>query len=323
MPFQTAVTSRPAPAVLGNYASDGPRNFLTAGPNGLVAGLAGVTVGRACWLANNYQDWDSGPALASSSYSGIPFGPSTGSIAGIIPREQQALITVYLAESGLVVPSGFMVNVLTAGDIWLKNEGTTQCTPGMFAYANYSTGAFSFAAASAPTAGGSGTASSLAAASSQTFTGSISGNVLTVTAAPNTITIGATLSGGTGLITGTQIVSQLTGAAGGVGTYAVSYGEQSVASATLTMAYATLTVGGTVTGTFAVGQLLTGSSVNAGSYITALGTGTGGAGTYIASSSQTLSSQTIGTNTNIATKWFALSAGAAGELIRCSSQVLG
>jgi hypothetical protein len=323
MPFQVQVNTRQAPAVLGNYASDSPRNFLAAGPGGLIAGPAGVTVGRATWLANSYQDWDSGPAIVASSYSGIPFGPSTGSIAGIVPREQQALITAYLAESGLVVPSGFMVSVMTAGDIWLKNEGTTQATPGMYAYANYSTGAFSFAAASSPTAGGSGTASSLAAASSQTITGSISGNILTVTAAPNTVIIGATLSGGTGLITGTQIVSQLTGTTGGVGTYAVSYGEQSVASATLTQAYATLTVGGTVTGAFAVGQLLTGSSVTAGSYITALGTGNGGAGTYYASVSQTLSSQTIGTNTNIATKWYAQSAGAAGELVRCSSQVLG
>jgi hypothetical protein len=55
----------------------------------------------------------------------------------------------------------------------------------------------------------------------------------------------------------------------------------------------TLTVGGTVTGTFAVGQTIAGSGVTSGTYITALGTGTGGAGTYTVSASQTVASTTI------------------------------
>lgn len=41
-----------------------------------------------------------------------------------------------------------------------------------------------------------------------------------------------------------------------------------------------LTVAGTVTGTFAVGQTISGVGVTAGSYIASLGTGTGGVGTY-------------------------------------------
>jgi len=48
-----------------------------------------------------------------------------------------------------------------------------------------------------------------------------------------------------------------------------------------------------VTGTIAVGQLITGTGVTAGTVITALGTGTGGAGTYTVSASQTVSSTTI------------------------------
>jgi hypothetical protein len=55
----------------------------------------------------------------------------------------------------------------------------------------------------------------------------------------------------------------------------------------------TLTVGGTVTGTFAVGQVICGSGVTTGTRITALGTGTGGAGTYTVSASQTVSSTAI------------------------------
>lgn len=55
----------------------------------------------------------------------------------------------------------------------------------------------------------------------------------------------------------------------------------------------TLTVGGTVTGTFSVGQFITAQGITAGTYITALGTGTGGAGTYTVNNSQTIASTTI------------------------------
>jgi hypothetical protein len=61
----------------------------------------------------------------------------------------------------------------------------------------------------------------------------------------------------------------------------------------------TLTVGGTVTGTFAVGQTIYGSGVTAGTYITALGTGTGGAGTYTISASQTVSSTAINSSSGV------------------------
>jgi len=48
-----------------------------------------------------------------------------------------------------------------------------------------------------------------------------------------------------------------------------------------TIATSVLTVGGTISGTWAVGMVVTGSaSIPAGTYITSLGTGTGGAGTY-------------------------------------------
>jgi hypothetical protein len=55
----------------------------------------------------------------------------------------------------------------------------------------------------------------------------------------------------------------------------------------------TLTVSGTPTGTLAIGQAIRGANVAAGTIITALGTGTGGAGTYIVDTSQTAASGTI------------------------------
>jgi hypothetical protein len=55
----------------------------------------------------------------------------------------------------------------------------------------------------------------------------------------------------------------------------------------------TLTVGGSITGAFQVGQILSGSGVAANTYITAFVTGSGGSGTYTVSVSQTVSSTSI------------------------------
>jgi len=55
----------------------------------------------------------------------------------------------------------------------------------------------------------------------------------------------------------------------------------------------TLTVGGTIVSGFAVNTVIYGSGVEPNTYITALGSGTGGAGTYTVSISQTVSSTTI------------------------------
>jgi hypothetical protein len=55
----------------------------------------------------------------------------------------------------------------------------------------------------------------------------------------------------------------------------------------------TLTITAVTSGSFAVGDPVTGTGVTANTYITALGTGTGGVGSYTVNSSQTVSSTTI------------------------------
>ena len=55
----------------------------------------------------------------------------------------------------------------------------------------------------------------------------------------------------------------------------------------------TLTVTAVTNGVLAAGSFISGTGVTAGTYITALGTGTGGAGTYTVSAAQTVSSTTI------------------------------
>ena len=76
------------------------------------------------------------------------------------------------------------------------------------------------------------------------FTGVVAANVLTVSSLTGTVTVGMTLSG-TGVATGTLVTAQLTGPAGGAGTYSVT-GNATVSSTTIT---------GQATGTPALVQL--------------------------------------------------------------------
>jgi hypothetical protein len=64
------------------------------------------------------------------------------------------------------------------------------------------------------------------------FTGVIANSILTVSSLTGTVTVGMTISG-TGVNTGTTIVSQLTGPAGGAGTYTVA-GDDTASSTTIT-----------------------------------------------------------------------------------------
>jgi uncharacterized phage protein gp47/JayE len=57
----------------------------------------------------------------------------------------------------------------------------------------------------------------------------------------------------------------------------------------------TLTVSAMVVGALAVGQIVAGNGVTAGTYITALGTGSGGLGTYTVNNSQTVGGETMTT----------------------------
>ena len=81
--------------------------------------------------------------------------------------------------------------------------------------------------------------------------------------------------------TGTYYVSQSQTVSSGF--YAISYG----AVFTGTFSTTTLTVTAITSGMLIVGQVITGTSVTAGTYISALGTGTGGVGTYTLNQSAT------------------------------------
>lgn len=310
--FQSQVGIVQAPAVEGDFADRNYRATVDAGPGGLVAGPLGVTVGRFVWADSTYLDPDNAPTIVNNYGVGIP--------VGFVHREQQALITTYLAEASMVVPQGFGVTAFRKGGFWAKNAGTTQALRGQKAYAKFADGSVRFGATgSASTGSTTGTIDPKSA----TITGSISGNVMTVTAASgDPIVPGAALSG-TNVATGTRVVKQLSGTTGGIGTYAVDIGEQSVAAATaITGTYGLYTVTAVSSGTVSIGAILAGSGgggVTAGTTVYGYGTGAGLTGTYYVGTTQTVTSTTITATLDVETDWQAVSSGQAGELVKMTN----
>lgn len=96
-------------------------------------------------------------------------------------------------------------------------------------------------------------------------------------------------------------------------------------TANTTSGSATLTVTANTGAAIAIGQPISGTGIAAGAYISAFGTGTGGAGTYTMSANATATGTgvTITATTNAETKWYAMSVGAANELVKISDHALG
>jgi hypothetical protein len=314
--FQTVTNAVQAPGIAGDFADSNPRATILTSQNGstigITAGLNGLTVGLFAWL--DQATFSVASNAAPVGYSGAP--------NGFVHRDQTGLITTYLAASGLTIPAGFPANnVFNEGSFYVLNNGTTEAVPGQKAYANLANGQASFAATGNPTTGASSTGS--IAAGTGSATGTISGNVFTAASGlSGTFAPGAILTG-TGIATGTMILAQLTGTTGGLGTYTVSIPEQSVASTTISATYGIFTAGTTTGGSYGIGDILSGTGVTAGTYITGLGTGTGGAGTYYVTPTQTASSTTIAATSTVETGWYCRSFGAPGEVVKISSRSMG
>ena len=317
---QTQVQNQPAQAVAGDRASQNPFASFDAGPGGLVAGPAGVIVGNFAWVTPPTDP--NGTAQIANSFGG-------GNVAGFCYNVLQALNTVFLSGSSMIIPQGLPVALAVQGDWWVINNGTTEAQVGQKVYASFANGQASFAATASPTVAASATGSSIAA---ETFsvTASIAGDIMTVSAVGSgSVYPGSTISG-TGVATGTMVASQITPllageTANGVGRYLLSVSQQkAVASETISGTYGLLTIGTlTTTPTFAVGQTLSATgSVVAGTQITANVTGSGGTGgTMVVNNNTVVSSQTIASVANAETKWVAASAGGIGQLIKITSWV--
>lgn len=200
MGFQTQVNLTQAPAVAGDFASSNPRAAVISPEAGFVAGAAGVTVGRFAWIQSD------GVTVLNTG---------TGKPDGFIHREQQALITAYLAETSNVVPVGFPVVLMRTGDYYAKANGTS-AVRGEKAYAKLQDGTTRFeATASAPQAA--------------SVTASQSGTTMTVSAVGSgTLSVGDYVTWGGA--NGAYITALGTGT-GGTGTYTMSV-SQTVGSGT-------------------------------------------------------------------------------------------
>lgn len=315
--FPQSVAYQQAPAVEGDFSSANPRFSVLSGAQAFVAG-SNCYVGRFAW--------------ADPVSNQIVNCNGSGPVTGFIARLQQGIITTYLAETSMQVAAGYEVTPMSGGDFWVRNSGTLITTVGMKAYANYATGLVAFAATGSPPQGASVTGSIAAGAASTTGSiaiitpstpGAIPYGVLTVTVVGSGTVVPGVAVTGTGVQANTIVTAQLTGAAGGVGTYQVSI-PQTVTSTTISQAYGILTVSAVGSGTLAIGDVLSGTNVVAGTSLVSLGTGVGGTGTYNVSNNTVVSSTTITATGYVETKWVAMDAGRQpNELVRISDHPLG
>lgn len=211
--FQKTINATPAPAVEGDFASVNPSASVLALAGGLVAGAAGVIVGRFAWAKNSDQ-------TVSNAHPGV------ASRIGFVGREQSgAMITTFLAESTLTVLKGYEVTMYNAGDFWGRFAGGA--TIGQKVFASYIDGSLSAGAAGAP--------------STAAVTASFATNVMTVTVPGGVLGAGMPVVSA-GVAAGTFIVAQTSGAAGGAGTYTLSTAPGTIASqaATVSTTYETV-----------------------------------------------------------------------------------
>lgn len=197
--FQSVVNVVQAPAVEGDFAGANPFASVPSGDQAFVCGSSGVTVGRFAWAS---------AGVVSNAGSGVP--------TGFVHRDLQAVNFNLLSQATMLIPAGFGVTLLSAGDFWIRTS--SPATIGQKAFANNADGSIVTGAAGA----------TIAAAS---VTGAIAGTVLTVSAVGSgTLVLGQEISG-VNVAPGTHITAFGTGT-GGTGTYTVDI-SQTAASATI------------------------------------------------------------------------------------------
>lgn len=266
MGFQTQVNANPAPAVAGDFASANPRATVLAGPGGLIAGAGGVTVGKFAWVD------DDGVTVFNH-------GTATRAPDGFVHREQQALISTYLAESSNIIPEGFPVTLHNEGDFWARLTGSNAASIGDTLYADYDTGDVTADAASTGASVTGLMGSTNTGSLGSTFTATGTGTSLAVTSLTGYLAVGDVISG-TGVTAGTTIVAQVSGTTGAAGTYTTSVATTSSGDTVTSFGSTIKTI--VTTGLISVGDTVAGGAgFPTGATVVAQVSGTaGGAGVY-------------------------------------------
>lgn len=248
--FQSTVNDVQAPGVEGDFASTNPFSSVLAGPGKLVAPAGGARVGSFLWVGPTGQ-------VSQSFVAGWQIG--------YLLRNEQALITEFLGSYTMIVPQGFPITLVNSGDFWARF--TAGATVGNNVYADPDNGA-PLAGATAP-ALGTGTAT---AGSTVTATVVNLSTTLSVTAVTHGIVSDgdavADSTTGANIPAGTKIVAQLTGIAGGVGTYEMSAAATAGAVGdTVVTTSSFMLVTAIANGAFTPGDTFTGTDVAAGTAV--------------------------------------------------------
>lgn len=295
--FQKQVNLTPAPAVAGDFASANPRATVLAGPAGLVAGAGGVTVGKFAWVDDDgltvvsHGTATKAPQgfvhreqqalitayLGESSMNvpaGFPVtlhnegdfwavnkGPNASAIGDAIYADYSNG-DVYCASAptgasatgamgATFTASGVGTNltvyavtgVLTVGE----TLGTTTGIPAGTTIVSQTSG----------TPGGAGVYVTSVATTISAATATSFGDTLVVSAvASGSLKVGDPVSG-TGIPSGAVIASQVSGTAGGVGTYTLDQSATAyAASTTVTVTAGVAATGWKAQSVAAVGELV-------------------------------------------------------------------
>lgn len=229
MGFQRAVNQQPAPAVQGDFASNNPRSSIVPPVEAgfVTAPEQDVTVGFFAWGATT--------GLVYSSAAGAGAGASLGFV-GRQANIPSVLITEFLGESKLTLNEGLPATLFSAGDYWAPLQGGAV---GDTVYADAATGEPTLDDASGANPDTGFVLASVAPVDA------VTNNATTIAVTTGIMTVGAMASGvieagqkvtGTGVPAETYIERQLTGAAGGAGTYQTnSRNRAAVAAFTATM----------------------------------------------------------------------------------------
>lgn len=293
--FQKQVNLTPAPAVAGDFASSNPRATVLAGPGGLVAGVGGVTVGKFAWVDTDGVTVRS-RGTAAKAPSGFVHREQQGLIQQYLGEASMNIpigFPVILHNEGDFWAVNGGAGAFAVGDAVYANyaDGTVAQSAATNATATGSMGATFTASGSGTnltvtavtgvltvgetlsgtgipagttivsqtsgTTGGAGVYVTSAATTISAATATSFGNVLTVTAvASGSLDIGESVTG-TGIPAGAVLASQISGATGGVGVYALSVPATAyAASTTVTSVGGVAATGWKAQSAAAVGELV-------------------------------------------------------------------
>ena len=258
---------------------------------------SGALTSSSTFLVSSYgTNTTGGIGTYNLSY---PQTAASTTITGVTPTYMtSAVFSGYLSTG---TPGTLAVTSVTSGTIAigmvLSGSGVTAGTTIIGGSGT------SWTISTSQTAGTSSSPITITGVSGITFSATIGGTTIAIGTPTGVIAIGDLITGA-GVTPGTIILAQTSGSTGGAGNYTINISQTVTPAVTMTastptvftgsISTTTLTVTGITNGSIFAGMLITsGALISSGTLITALGTGTGGIGTYTINNTQTVPSNTI------------------------------